>query len=272
LRPFDYARPERLDEALALLAEHGPEACVLAGGTDVIVQIREGLRQPRVVVDLKRVRELRTGIVETAAGLRIGALATMSDLARDARVRARFPALVESARVVGSIQIRNRATLAGNICNASPAADTAPALLAYRAVVNVAGAGGARALPVADFFTGPGRTALARGEIVESIDLPFPERGSGAAFGRVTRRRGVDLATINLCCVAMASGAARVACGAAGPRPFVVEGDRDSVVERAVAASSPISDVRGSREYRLAMLGVVGRRTMEAAARRAGDA
>ncbi len=267
MKPFAYTQPERLDDALALLADF--DARVLAGGTDLIVRLRVGDVAPSVVVDLKRVRELRTGIVETGAGLRVGALVTMSALIRDERVRSRFPALVEAARVVGSVQIRNRATLAGNICNASPAADTAPPLLAYGAVANIAGPRGARAVAVADFFTGPGRTVLARGEIVESIEIPFPPRGSGAAFGRVTRRRGVDLATISLCCLTMASGEARMACGAVGPRPFVVEGEGDSAVERAIAASSPIDDVRGSRVYRVAMLGVVGRRTLAEAMRRA---
>ncbi len=110
-----------------------------------------------------------------------------------------FEALVEAASVVGSVQIRNRATLAGNICNASPAADTVPALLVYDAAANVVGPAGSRLVPLSEFFTGPGRTVLTRGEILESIDLPFPTTPVGAAFGRITRRRGVDLATINLC-------------------------------------------------------------------------
>jgi carbon-monoxide dehydrogenase medium subunit len=225
-----------------------------------------GHLRPVTVVDLKKVSELRTGIVERDSLLRIGALTTMTALIRDSRVRRHFPALVQAASVVGSVQIRNRATLAGNICNASPAADTAPPLLVYGATVSIAGTAGCRSVPVGDFFTGPGRTVLQRGEIVESIDLPLPPRGLRAAFGRVTRRRGVDLATINLCCASEESGAVRLAYGAVGPRPFLVQGQtEEEAMERALAEASPISDVRGSREYRLAMLQVMTRRLLESA-------
>jgi len=281
LRPFRYARPETLEEASALLEEYGADARVLAGGTDLIVRLRRGQALPRIVIDLKRVSSLHSGIVEAGAGLRVGALAMMSQIIEDERMRHHFPALVEAARVVGSVQIRNRATLAGNICNASPAADTAPPLLIFEAVVNLFSKAGRRAVPVAEFLTGPGRTVLERGEIVESIDLPLPPRPSGAAFGRVTRRYGVDLATINLCCLVTASGQARLAYGAAGPRPFLVrdesgvltnpDGDPgawDPVLRRLLEQASPISDVRSSRDYRQAMLLVMSRRALRAAIER----
>lgn len=263
---------------LALLQEHGAEAYVLAGGTDLIVRMRLGHWRPRVVIDVKRVRGLTSAIEEADGALRVGALTTMSQLIRDPRVAQRFPALTEAAKVVGSVQIRNRATLAGNICNASPAADTAPPLLVYGAVVNVASTAGGRSVPLAEFFVAPGKTVLRRGEIVESIDLPLPARRSGAAFGRITRRRGVDLATINLCCRVEESSATCFAYGAAGPRPFLVrdetgalarrdggEAERTAAIERLVAQASPISDIRGSREYRIAMLRVMSRRTLDTA-------
>jgi len=281
LRPFRYAWPKTLEEASALLEEYGADARVLAGGTDLIVRLRRGRALPRIVVDLKRVSSLHSGIVETGAGLRVGALVMMSQITEDERMRHHFPALVEAARVVGSVQIRNRATLAGNICNASPAADTAPPLLIFEAVVNLFSKAGRRAVPVAEFFTGPGRTVLERGEIVESIDLPLPPRLSGAAFGRVTRRYGVDLATINLCCLVTASGEARLAYGAAGPRPFLVRddsgvltnpdgdpGEWDPLLRRLLEQASPISDVRSSRDYRQAMLLVMSRRALRAAIER----
>jgi carbon-monoxide dehydrogenase medium subunit len=196
----------------------------------------------------------------------------------DDRIRRHFPALVEAASVVGSVQIRNRATLAGNICNASPAADTAPALLVYGALVNLIGATGSRRVPLTEFFTGPGRTVMQEGELVESIDLPIPPHPAGAAFGRVTRRYGVDLATINLCCRIDASGETRFAYGAVGPRPFLVTDSRGVLADARASAdaktaalheligqASPISDVRGGREYRLAMLDVMSRRALQAA-------
>lgn len=278
MHAFAYARPQSVAEALALLEEYGPEARLLAGGTDLLVGLRKGKIRPRMVIDLKRVAELRPEINETGSLLRIGATAVLADLIEDERVQRHFPALVEAAATVGSIQIRNRATLAGNICNASPAADTAPPLLAYGAEVNLMSVGGSRRVPLNDFFTGPGQTVLQRGELVASIDLPLPQQPLGSAFARLTRRRGVDLATISLCCSVDASGITRFAYGAVGPRPFLVadesgvladpgasDEEKDQVLGRLVAQTSPISDVRASREYRQAMLPVLSRRALRLA-------
>jgi CO/xanthine dehydrogenase FAD-binding subunit len=277
MRPFCYARPNDLNEALSLLAEHGPDARVLAGGTDVLVRLRLGHMRPGIVVDVKHIGELRSDIVETGGFLRIGARAVMTDIIADLRIRRHFPALVEAAAVVGSVQIRNRATLAGNICNASPAADTAPVLLAHGARVNLIASSGPRHVPLPEFFVGPGRTVLGPGELVESIDLPLASDTTGAAFARVTRRRGVDLATINLCCVVTGTGRVRFAFGAVGPRPFVVEDDtgalvgasgraaQDTALNRVIAHATPISDLRANRDYRVAMLSVMSRRALDAA-------
>ena len=265
MRPFRYARPNDLSDALRLLAEHGPDARVLAGGTDVLVRLRHGHMRPGIVVDVKHIGELRADIVEADGCLRIGARAVMTDIIADLRIRRHFPALVEAAAVVGSVQIRNRATLAGNICNASPAADTAPVLLAHGGTVNLIGSSGPRHVRLHEFFIGPGRTVLGPGELVQSIDLPLAPGRTGAAFGRVTRRRGVDLATINLCCLVTESGRMRVAFGAVGPRPFVVEDDLDAPLDRVLAHATPISDVRASRDYRVAMLSVMSRRALDAA-------
>ena len=150
MRSFEYLRPETLDEALAILAEHGSSARLLSGGTDLLVRLRLGHIRPAIVVDVKRVAALSAEIVDVEGGVRIGARVVMTDLIEDARIQRHFPALVESARVVGSVQIRNRATLAGNICNASPAADTVPALLVSSARVNIVSAGLARQIPLAD--------------------------------------------------------------------------------------------------------------------------
>jgi CO/xanthine dehydrogenase FAD-binding subunit len=280
LKLFEYFRPAELEEAQALLDRYGTDAVLLAGGTDLIVRLRAG-RGPRVVVDLKRVVALSDRIEDESQYLRIGARAVMTDIAGDSSVQKHFPALVEAANVVGSVQIRNRATLAGNICNASPAADTVPALLVYGARLNVAGPSGRRAVALADFFTGPGKTIARRGEILESIDLPIAGNASGTAFGRITRRQGVDLATINLACSVDSTGTTRFAFGAVGPTPIFVE-DRSGVLadssvdERRkqeiladmISRTSPISNVRGSREYRSAMLEVMGRRALSTALER----
>jgi carbon-monoxide dehydrogenase medium subunit len=271
---FTYLRPQSIEEAVGILTTHGPSARLLAGGTDLLVRLRSGHTRPEVVVDLKRVAGLAAGITELDEVFRIGARTVMTDLISDERIRRDYPALVESAAVVGSVQIRNRATLAGNICNASPAADTAPALLAYGSTVNLVGPSGRRAVALDAFFTGPGRTVVERGELVESIDLRKPAGPTGGAFGRVTRRWGVDLATINLAIVVAATGEARCAFGAVAPRPILVvdrsgalasrleePATRRAAWARLFASTSPISDVRGGRDYRQAMLEVMSERT-----------
>jgi carbon-monoxide dehydrogenase medium subunit len=278
MQPFAYARPATLADAHALLEARGADACLLAGGTDLVVELRNRTIRPTIVIDLKRVAELSPSIGERGDRLRISATVVMADIEADARVRAHFPALVEAASTVGSIQIRNRATLAGNICHASPAADTAPALLVYGAEVNLASVNGTRRVPLTAFFLGPGRTAARVGEIVTSVDLPLVKKPHGAAFARLTRRRGVDLATINLCCRVDANRRTQFAYGAVGPRPFLVADEsgiladpkttdaaRDEVLLRLLTQASPISDVRGSREYRAAMLLVMSRRALRIA-------
>ncbi len=281
MQPFAYAAPATLAEAWALLNEQGPEACLLAGGTDVVAGLRNRTLRPKVVIDLKRVSELRPQISEAGPWVTITATTVLADILDDQRIRARFPALLEAAATVGSAQIRNRATLTGNICHASPAADAAPPLLAYGARVGVASARGTRRVNLDDFFLGPGKTVLQRGEVVTSIDLPIPSGRRGATFARITRRRGVDLATISLCCIVESSGRTLFAYGAVGPRPFMVtdesgvladpaadDGRKDEVLRRLLTQASPISDVRGSREYREAMLLVMSRRALRSSIER----
>lgn len=277
---FEYARPTSLDQTFGLLRD-APDARLLLGGTDLLVRLRKGHLATPLVIDLKRVEDLERGIVERDGHLRIGARTVLTELVADERIRSRFPALVEAADVVGSIQIRNRATLAGNQCNASPAADTATPLLVADAVIELAGGSGTRRVPLADFFTGPGRTLLAPGEIVSAIELPLPDAPAGSAFARMTRRRGVDLATVNLCCSVSANGVTRFAFGAVGPRPFAVidesgvladaEADparQEAALRELTGQATPISNVRASREYREAMLLVLARRALARARER----
>jgi carbon-monoxide dehydrogenase medium subunit len=277
VHPFSYARPSTLSEAFALLERNGDRAALLAGGTDLVVELRNRSRRPEVVIDLKRVAEIQPAITTSGRSLTITAATSMTDVQDNEHVQAHFPALVDAAATVGSIQIRNRATLAGNICHASPAADTAPALLVYDATLNLASARGTRRVKLDEFFVGPRQTALHAGEIVTSIELPLPRERRAAQSARITRRRGVDLATISLCCMVEASGRTRFAFGAVGPRPFVVadatgvladpsasDGAKDEALGGLIAHASPISDVRGSREYRAAMLLVMSRRALRA--------
>jgi carbon-monoxide dehydrogenase medium subunit len=267
LRSFDYARPTDLAAAIALLARHGPDARVLAGGTDLIIRLRDGTYSPSVVVDIKRIAELAPRIDQAGGALRITAGTVMTDIADHELVQRSFPALAEAARFVGSVQIRNRATLAGNICNASPAADTAPALLVYGARVAIAGPGGPRAVALDDFFIRSGVTTLASGELVTAIELPLPSGRVGSAFQRRTRRRGHDLASVTLAVAVHESGEIRIAYGSLGPRPllFVSErGDPDLESWFAAARPSPTS-MRASPDYRLQMLRVLTERTLATA-------
>jgi CO/xanthine dehydrogenase FAD-binding subunit len=276
---FAYQRPATLAEAVALLASHGPEARVLAGGTDLIIRLRDGSLRPTVVIDLKRIAELRPAIRPGDGRLEISATAVMTDIAADDRVRRYFPALAEAAAVVGSVQIRNRATLGGNVCNASPAADTAPSLLVYGADVVALGSDGIRRIPIADFFVRSGQTTLRRGELVTAIELPVPARRMGAVHVRRTRRRGHDLASVTLACGVDVAGVTRIAYGSVGPRPVLVVDEsgalanpasapevRAAILDRMFADASPSPrSMRASPEYRLAMLRVLGVRALRTA-------
>jgi CO/xanthine dehydrogenase FAD-binding subunit len=286
MRTFSYERPATLAEALAILASNGTAARPLAGGTDLIIRLRDGTVRPSVVVDVKRIPELRPAIGEASGRLTIRATTVMTDIAADARVRRHFVALAEAALVVGSVQIRNRATLGGNICNASPAADTATPLLAYGADVVVVGADGTRTIPIDAFFVRSGQTALGEGELVSAIELPIPADPTGAVHLRRTRRRGHDLASVTMTCVIDGAGVTRIAYGSVGPRPvvFVDEtgvladpgaGDeaKASVLEGIFTGANPSPrSMRSSPEYRLAMLRVLGGRAVATALERRAKA
>jgi len=282
MRAFAYERPTDLGAAVALLAEHGGDACLLAGGTDLIIRLRDGSMQPRVVVDLKWIAELDGEIREVDDHLAIGARTVMTDIAANERIRREYQALAEAASVVGSVQIRNRATLAGNICNASPAADTAPALLAYGARVIAVGPAGKRAIPIDEFFVRSGLTTLDRGELVTAIELPRPAGRHGSVHVRRTRRRGHDLASVTLACAVGEDGMTRLAFGSLGPRPILVRDETGLLADPAapdlakmqrlealfVGASPSPRSMRASPDYRLAMLHVLGLRAVGTAIER----
>lgn len=262
-------------------AEPGRDARLLAGGTDLTVGLRHGHLRTDVVIDLKRIDDLRADIRIDGPDLRISAGTTMTDLISYLKADALFPALQDAADVVGSIQIRNRATLVGNICNASPAADTVPVMAAMNAAVEVASPSGTRTQPLVDFIQGNRQIDLARGEIVTAVRIAMDQARRGCAFDRITRRRGVDLATANLCCTVGADKVAVFAFGSVAPRPLVVRSDegilfdgaasaaeRADVLKSLCAAATPISDVRASAEYRSAMLYVMAERSLLRAMKR----
>ena len=276
MQTFAYERPSTLAEAIALLDAHGPDARLLAGGTDLIIRLRDGSAQPKVVIDVKRIAELSPAIRERDGIVTIGATAVVADIAASELVKRHFEALAEAAAVVGSVQIRNRATIAGNVCNASPAADTAPALLVYGAQIVAAGSKGTRRIPIDEFFVRSGVTTLARGEMVTAIELPVPTCRTVAIHMRRTRRRGHDLASVTLCCAIDETGLTRLSYGSVGPRPVLVtdesgvladarasEEAKAAVFERMFADASPSKrSMRAGPEYRQAMLRVLGSRAV----------
>ncbi len=281
MKNFQYLRPETLKDVLSVLERHGPDAALLMGGTDLMVRILKGHRDPAAVIDLKRVTDISDAIEWSGTKVTIGARSVLTDLIQDDRIQQRFPALVDAAVTVGSVQIRNRATLIGNICNASPAADTVPVLMIYHASVTIAGKNGTRAIALRDFITGPGKTLRRDSELAVSVVLPIPSLPFGAAFGRLTRRKGVDLATINIACGIEPGGVTTFVFGAAGPKPVVAadasgaladprlsDAKIGTILKSLIEGTRPISDVRAGKAYREAMLLTMGRRVLQQARNR----
>ena len=284
-----YEAPESVEGAVSLLAGGGPRGRVLAGGTDLLVQLRAGMISPDLVVDIKRIKETRE-IREEDGMLVIGAAVTGAELGEHARARSLWPGVVESAELIGSTQIQGRASLAGNLCNASPAADTVPALVAAAAVCRIAGPDGTRRIPVEDVCTGPGQLSLGDGEFVVAFELSAPPPRSGDAYLRFIPRTEMDIAVVgvgvNLALdEAGRCTAARVALGAVAPTVVLVEeasaallGTQcddtalEAMAAAARAACRPIDDKRGTVEFRTKVAGVLATRAARIAADRAREA
>ncbi len=276
---FEYRSARSTEEAMELWHSR-PGARYLAGGTDLLPQFRCGAcDEPELVIDIKRIPGLWE-IAETGQGaLKVGATATIAQVADHPLVAERYPALVDCCRQLGSYPLRNIATIAGNICNASPCADTAAALLALGAEVVASGREGERRIPVTEFFQAPGVSALTAGELVTGIELPADAAGGRAHYGRIARRKGVDISTVAALVVHLPDHASRhrIALLSVAPRPLrVLEAERvlddrgpaggDEAAALARDAATPIDDVRGSATYRRQMVGVLVRRGVEALA------
>lgn len=277
--------PDTIERAVALLAAD-PNARPLSGGTDLIVQMRSGRSAPATIVDLKRIAGL-TGVRRLGEGFAIGAATPCTALKADKALSAAWPGVVEAANLIGSVQVRNRATMAGNLCNASPAADSVPALIAAGATCLIAGPTGTREVPVEAIPLAPGRTSLAPGEFV--VEIRLPARSGGDAYLRSIPRTEMDIAVVgvgvNL--VMAADGtctAARIAVGAVAPTALLVADAGAALVGSAIdeaalsrmteavrAACRPIDDKRGTAEYRTAMAGVLARRVVAIALERVGE-
>jgi carbon-monoxide dehydrogenase medium subunit len=229
-----YEAPETFESAVALLAAASGEARVLAGGTDLLVQLRAGMIEPELVVDVKRIPEVHA-IAAEDGGFRIGAAVTGAELGEHRELKAMWPGVVEAVELIGSTQIQGRATMVGNMCNASPAADSVPAMIAAGATLSIVGPGGRRELPVEEMCIAPGKTALAKGEIVASVLLPARPPRTGDAYLRFIPRTEMDIAVVGagVCLTLDADGtctAARVGLGAVAARPLLVTEAADALV------------------------------------------
>jgi carbon-monoxide dehydrogenase medium subunit len=283
-----YERPETLEAAVALLAGEPGRGRILAGGTDLLVQLRADLIAPDIVVDIKRIKALRE-IAAEDGGFRIGAAVAGAELQEHPEVKQLWPGVVEAMDLIGSTQIQGRATMAGNLCNGSPAADSVPAMIAAGAVVRIVGREGQRDVPVESIVIGPGKISLGPGELVASIFLPARPPRSGDAYLRLIPRTEMDIAVVGagISLTLDESGtciAARVGLGAIAATPLLVQPAADALIgskiddaalealaAAASAAAKPIDDKRGTVEYRTKVAGVLARRAAGIARDRARD-
>ncbi len=281
-----FETPKSVEDAIALLAAD-PEAKVLAGGTDLLVRLRAGQIAPSAIIDVKRIDEMTTITREENGGWRIGAAVPSAEMNEHKALKADWPGVVEAADLIGSTQVQGRATIVGNLCNAGPAADSVPAMVAARAVVRVQGPSGSRDVPVEDIPTGPGKTSLQPGELVTSVHLPARAPRSGSAYLRFIPRTEMDIAVVGCGVIVQFDETgtitdARVSLGAVGPKVMLVpaaakaligtKGDDtalEAVAAACSAAATPIDDKRGTIEFRKDVSGVLGKRTTKIAMSRA---
>ena len=273
LPPFDYMRATTADEVVRLLTEHRDRVRLMMGGTDLFVRMREGAIRPQIVVDVKHLPSIRDVLYDQQTGLTVGAAVTMNQAAGHPEVRAHYAVLAQAARSVASYQVRNRATVGGNLCNASPCADTAPATLVLEGRLVLHGPNGVRAVPVAGFFRGPGQTVMQRDELLTAVRLPIPPSGSAGEYLKLGRTQAGDLSLVGVAVFGFPDATApsgfrfRIALGSVAPMPLRAWAaeellassppeDRtfDAAAEMAMESSTPIDDVRGSSAYQRAMI------------------
>ncbi|MFP4344968.1 MAG: FAD binding domain-containing protein [Anaerolineales bacterium] len=278
MQPFDYYKPDTFEEAFRLLTKPGIAVLPVAGATDLIPMTRDEHWRPDAVVDVKGLPGLGD-LKETGEGLFVGAAVRMNEIARSELVRSRWGVLAEGAASMGNEQVRNRATIGGNLCTASPAADTAPALLVLEAEAVVRGPEGERRLPIAEFFRGPKQNALQKGELLVGLLVPKPPEGSVGVYRKLSRRKAADLSIVGVAALAYPVDGNykwRIAMGAVAPTPIradqaeavLNEGYDAAAVQKATRcafdACCPIDDIRSSVEYRRAMVVRITRRAVEA--------
>ncbi|MCH2693136.1 MAG: xanthine dehydrogenase family protein subunit M [Acidobacteriia bacterium] len=288
MQAFEYAAPKNLAEALVLLEQKGTNARIMSGGTDLIVQVRENRRDLELIVDGKKIPELMELSYDSSDGLTLGASVPCYRFYENEQIEKLYPGLVDAASLIGGTAIQNRASFGGNLCNSSPAADSIPALVAHSAVCLIAGSNGTRKVPVEDFCTGPGKNVLEPNELLVSFLIPPPAKNFGAHYLRFIPRNEMDIAVVG-CGASLELDDdnktvkhARISLGAVAPTTLLVgeaavelEGKQidNGLIEKAAAvakaAARPISDMRGTKEYRVHLAGVLTRRALQKSLERA---
>ena len=288
LQEFDYVYASDIPQVVSLLSDGGDQVRLLSGGTDLLVQLRDGRHKASLVVDVKGIPELNELAYSPEHGLYLGAALPCQRICADPQVSRHYPGLVDAVSLIGGTQIQSRATLGGNLSNASPAADSIPALIVQRAICSIAGPAGNREVPVEDFCVAPGQTVLGRGEFLISLWLPPPEPRSGACYLRFIPRNEMDIAVAgSAASLTLDEGgklcqSARIALSAVAPRPLYVpeagaylagkapsRENFEACARLAQAAAQPITDMRGSAAQRKHLAGVLTRRALEKALERA---
>ncbi|SDO34322.1 FAD binding domain-containing protein [Desulforhopalus singaporensis] len=280
MKQFHYHEPKTVEEACLMMAELGDNAKLIAGGTDLVVQMNRGAKAPSHVVSVKTIQGLDS-IIENEEGFRIGAATLLADISDHKGMQSKLPMLCSAARSIGSAQVRNLSTVGGNICNAAPSADMAPGLLALNAIVTIAGHENLRTLPLEEFFVGPGIVNLEKGEILTEIFVPTPTSGTQQVYLKHGPRRAMDCAVVGVAVTLLFEQPtgrcqqARIALGAVGPTPLRAkmtekllvgktfnEFPLDRIAELAAQEASPISDVRASADYRCEMVSTFTKRAI----------
>ncbi len=286
MHEINYEVPTTVAQAVTMLKRHGEKARPLVGGTDLLIQLRAGVRRPEFIVDLKQIKELRQIKFDAKKGARLGAAVPCIEVYENEEMRKHYPGLTEAAHLIGSLQIQNRASVGGNLCNGSPAADTTPALIALGAKARIAGGKTVHEVPVEDFVTAPARTVLKPGEILVEFVIPAPKPHSSDAYLRFIPRNEMDIAVVGVGTSITLDNdvvkAARIALGAVGPTPIFARAASESLIGKtldhaaieaaaqlAIEAATPIDDMRGTAEFRKHVTGVLTRRTIQIAAERA---
>ena len=288
MEAIDYIAPSTLDEALQAMAANGDRARPIAGGTDILVQLRGGRHSLDLLVDVKNIPELNALSYSPQTGLTLGAATPCYRIYQDEAVASTYPGLIDSAFLIGSIQIQGRASIGGNLCNSAPSADAIPAVIALDGVCNIVGPNGARQVAAEDFCTAPGRNVLEPGELLVSVTMPVPQANSGANYLRFIPRNEMDIAVagVGSSVVLDASGqnfvSARIALASVAPTPVFCKDAADSLAgkpvsdeaieeaaQKAMGDARPITDMRGTIRQRTHLVGVLTRRTLNNAIKRA---